>query len=251
MISPTIPQRRTDQSGFTLLELLIASIVFAIMAMMAYGGLDNVIDISQSSKKSLERLRQVQQGVTIMSRDFSQLVQRPIRDEFGTVKPALIAGADVDRLVELTRGGRLNPAGLLRSSLQRVAYRLEDETLIRLHWSNLDRAQAEEPRETVLLDEVEEISIRFLDENAEWQEQWPPLNASAGTGDSASFGDGQNILPPPLAIEIVLTLKDWGEIRRLYATAVGPLTTPSQTTNQTTNQATGLTTGQSNIGTSL
>jgi general secretion pathway protein J len=228
MISPAIRRRRTDQGGFTLLELLIASIVFAIMAMMAYGGLDNVIDISQSSKQSLERLRQVQQGVTIMSRDFSQLVQRPIRDEFGTVKPALIAGADIDRLVELTRGGRLNPAGLLRSSLQRVAYRLEDGILTRMHWSNLDRAQAEEPRETELLDEVDEFRIRFLDENAEWQEQWPPLNAASG--------DGQNILPPPLAIEIVLTLKDWGEIRRIYATAIGPLTTPSQRTNQNTSQ---------------
>lgn len=242
MISSTIQQRRTDQGGFTLLELLIASIVFAIMAMMAYGGLDNVIEISQSSKQSLERLRQVQQGVTIMSRDFSQLVQRPIRDEYGTVKPALIAGADVDRLVELTRGGRLNPAGLLRSSLQRVAYRLEDETLIRMHWSNLDRAQAEEPRETGLLDEVDEFRIRFLDENAEWQEQWPPLNASSSTSNNATpgttTGGGQNILPPPLAIEIVLTLKDWGEIRRLYATAIGPLTTPSQTTNQTTGQTT-------------
>jgi hypothetical protein len=47
--------------------------------------------------------------------------------------------------------------------------------------------------------------LRFIDNNAKSQEQWPPLNTSADNPVSIS------------AIEIVIQLKDWGEIRRLYA----------------------------------
>lgn len=196
----------TKQQGFTLLELLIASIIFAIMAIMAYGGLANVIDNSKSSKQALRRLQQIQQSVSVLNRDFSQIVPRAIRDEFGNTQPFLTAGNNIDNLVEFSRGGRVNPAKLLRSTLLRVTYRFDDEKLLRLQWPQLDRTQEMEAKKTILIDNLEDVTIRFLDQNAEWQEQWPPLNVAAGT-----------TIVEPLAIEIILQLKDWGDIRRLYA----------------------------------
>ncbi len=197
------------QQGFTLLELLIASIIFAIMAVMAYGGLDNVMSNSESAQQALKRLQQIQQSVSVLNRDFSQIVPRPIRDEFGTPQPFLSAGNNIDNLIELSRGGRVNPANLLRSSLLRIAYQFDDEKLVRLQWPQMDRAQETEAKTTVLLDNLDEVTIRFLDQNAEWQEQWPPLNATSVAGS-----DNTTEL---VGIEIVLQLKDWGEIRRLYA----------------------------------
>ena len=197
------------QQGFTLLELLIASIIFAIMAVMAYGGLDNVMSNSESAQQALKRLQQIQQSVSVLNRDFSQIVPRPIRDEFGTPQPFLTAGNNIDNLIELSRGGRVNPANLLRSSLLRIAYQFDDEKLVRLQWPQMDRAQETEAKTTVLLDNLDEVTIRFLDQNAEWQEQWPPLNATSVAGS-----DNTTEL---VGIEIVLQLKDWGEIRRLYA----------------------------------
>ncbi len=79
------------QQGFTLLELLIASIIFALMAVMAYGGLANVMDSSEISKTALQRLKQLQQTVSILDRDLSQIVRRPIRDEYGNEQ----AGDDI------------------------------------------------------------------------------------------------------------------------------------------------------------
>ena len=79
----------SKQRGFTLLELLIASIIFAIMAVMAYGGLDNVLSNSKASQQALSRLQQIQQSIAIISRDFSQLVPRAVRDEYGNIQPAL------------------------------------------------------------------------------------------------------------------------------------------------------------------
>jgi len=200
------------QQGFTLLELLIASIIFAIMAIMAYGGLNNVIKNSESSTRELERLKQVQQCIAVLNRDLSQIIPRPIRDEFGNQQPYISAGGNIDNLIEFTRGGRTNPAGLLRSTLQRVAYRFDKDKLVRLQWPQLDRTQEMEPQESVLIDNVENVVVRFLDQNAEWQEQWPPLNSdgSAGSTDTAAT-------VAPLGIEITVQLKDWGDIRRLYA----------------------------------
>jgi len=197
------------QRGFTLLELLIASIIFAIMAIMAYGGLSNVMDNSKSSERALKRLQQVQQSVSVLNRDFSQILPRAIRDEYGNVQPALSAGNNIDNLVEFTRGGRVNPANLLRSTLLRVAYRFDDEKLVRLQWPQLDNAPGVEAKQTILIDNIENVTIRFLDQNAEWQEQWPPLNS----GGTVNGGNTTELA----AIEIVIQLNDWGDIRRLYA----------------------------------
>lgn len=199
-----------SQGGFTLLELLISSIIFAIMAVMAYGGLSNVLDNSKSSQQALLRLQQVQQSVSVLNRDFSQIIPRGIRDEYGNKQPYLTTANNLDNLVEFTRGGRVNPANLLRSSLLRVAYRFDDEKLVRLQWPQLDRAQGIEAKQSTLIDDIEKVTIRFLDENGEWQEQWPPLNAVA---DSAQGLTNIKLT----AIEIVMQLKDWGDVRRLYA----------------------------------
>ena len=90
------------QHGFTLLELLIASIIFALMAIMAYGGLSNVMDNSKVSQRALERLKQIQQTVSVLNRDFSQIVERSIRDEYGNPQFFLSAGNDIDNIVEST-----------------------------------------------------------------------------------------------------------------------------------------------------
>ncbi len=199
-----------NQKGFTLLELLIASIIFAIMALMAYGGLNNVITNSKASQDALKRLQQVQQSVAVLDRDFSQIIPRSIRDEYGVTQPFLSAGKNIDDLVEFTRGGRVNPANLLRSSLLRVAYRFEDEKLIRVQWQQLDRAQGIEPKKTAIIDDVEKVTIRFLDQKGVWKERWPPINVSS-TGQK-NPNDNR-----PAAIEIIMQLNDWGDIRRLYS----------------------------------
>ena len=193
--------------GFTLLELLVAVAVFAILSAMAYGGLRNVIDNSMQTETSMQRLQQVQLAMVSISRDFTQITQRNIRDEYGNTNNYILTGEGTDVFIEFSRGGRRNPAELLRSHLQRVAYKIEDNTLSRLHWPHLDRTQEMEPYESILLEDVENANIRFLDSNNEWHNEWPPLDA---TGQA----DGSTVVLT--AIEFSLELLDWGELVRLF-----------------------------------
>jgi len=194
------------QTGFTLLELMVAVVVFSIMAVMAHGGLKNVIDNSESSRDAIERLQVVQTAISSMSRDLSQIFPRDIVDSFGTPKKYLLADNQSELLVEFTRSGRRNPAGLTRSSLQRVAYRVEEEKLYRVMWRQLDQAQGEEPLQSELLDDVRSLDFRFMDDTGKWNDTWPPLGS--GLPGVAS--------PALRAVEFSLELKDWGKIIRLF-----------------------------------
>lgn len=192
--------------GFTLIELLISISVFAVISVMAYGGLSQIIDNSLHSKAQLERLQTVQRAILTLGRDLTQISHRAIRDEYGNIQPALLTGSNLDHLVEFTRSGRRNPAKLKRSNLLRVAYQQRDDQLIRLFWPQLDRAQGSEPYENVLIEQVAEFELRYMDEAKKWHPEWPPTGSNQ-----------QNNAPAQLiAIELTLDLKDWGEIKRLY-----------------------------------
>ncbi|MDJ0872144.1 MAG: type II secretion system minor pseudopilin GspJ [Gammaproteobacteria bacterium] len=191
---------RALEHGFTLLELLMALLVFAIMSVLAYGGLRSVLDASASAGAHVDRLTGLQRTFTVLSRDIEQLADRGIRDEYGDRQPPLRVGEN-ELLLELTRAGWRNPAGQTRSTLQRVGYRLEEGTLYRLYWSELDRALESKANEAQLLDGVNEVTLRFLDQALAWHAEWPPLGS-----------DGARLT----AVEVVLELEDWGELRRVF-----------------------------------
>lgn len=192
--------------GFTLLEILVAVAIFAIIGLLALGGYNELVKQSEALEETASRTRAVQAAVHRLVQDFAMLEPRPVRDVLGDSRqPALVSDDRTDRLVELTRSSWTNPAGVPRSTLQRVSYRLDDGKLRREYWSALDRTLTAEPASAVLLDDVRSMRLRFLDQNLQWQEQWPPLRYSGP--------DAARVLP--VAVEIRLELEDWGEIVRL------------------------------------
>jgi general secretion pathway protein J len=203
------------QSGFTLLELLVSMGIFALMAAMAYGGLNVIIDERQATDKHAARLAQLQTSFLWLSRDIEQATNRRIRDEYGDSQLAMTS-TEVGRFqLELTRGGWRNPVGRARSNLQRVAYGVRDNKLIRTYWNVLDRAQDSKALETVLLDGVNRLELRFLSvqkkaqqsgqDKQEWVDGWP------GSGLGTQPSDGL-----PQAVEVTLETEAEGRITRLF-----------------------------------
>ena len=69
--------------GFTLIELLIALSVFAVLAMLAYGGLNTMLNTRALTDQRADALRELQLAYRSVERDIDQWVPREIRDEFG------------------------------------------------------------------------------------------------------------------------------------------------------------------------
>ncbi|HEX2583927.1 MAG TPA: prepilin-type N-terminal cleavage/methylation domain-containing protein, partial [Steroidobacteraceae bacterium] len=92
--------------GFTLLELLIAIVIFAIVGVLAMGGYNQLVRQREIAAATMERVRNLQRTVMRMSQDFEQLAARPIRDATSaTDMPALLTSTNTGDLVEFTRAG--------------------------------------------------------------------------------------------------------------------------------------------------
>lgn len=198
------------EHGFTLLEIIVVVIVFSVMSLMAYGGLRSVLRTRTGIESAMTRTADLQRAYMRLRNDFQNLRDRPARDEFGDAQAAL--SIDRDGQLRLIRGGQRNPLGTSRSSLERIQYTFKDHAIYRATWRVIDLPQKSEPVDLVLLGNVEEVRWRFLDTAYEWQKEWPADAKSRGAGES-SAGD-----PPPLAVEITLVTKDWGETRFLFRT---------------------------------
>jgi general secretion pathway protein J len=196
--------------GFTLIEVLVALAIFGIMTTMAYQALGQSLSNADLLTARMDRIQAIQRTMSLVGRDLMQAAPRPVRDLLGDGHiPSMRTSLNTEFALEVTRGGWPNPAGLPRGTLQRVAWRIEDDELLRYHWTVLDPTLANEPVITQMIEDVESILFRYRTAGGEWTEQWPPLGAQGVVA--------QRIRPQ--VVEVVLTLTDEGELRRFFEVA--------------------------------
>jgi general secretion pathway protein J len=201
---------RSRAQGFTLIEIMVAVAIFAVMSMLAWGALGQSLENADMLTERMQRLQAIQRSMRYLSSDLTQTAPRSIRNQLGDrQEPALRSDLGGDFAIELTHGGWGNPVGLPRGTLQRSAYRIENGELMRYHWNVLDRTYSNEPIAAVLLDDVESLVFRFYDDSGAASDVWPPQNSAGGAG----------LRLRPRAVEIILTLPDEGEITRLLEIA--------------------------------
>lgn len=194
----------TREAGFTLLEILIALTVFAILATVTSGAMYHAFDTRNRVNDQANRLTQLQLTVSMIENDAKQVIDRPIRGNEMRLFPIFYGN---NKYAEFTRDGLTNPFGQdRRSSLKRIAFVCENNKFFRRSWSVLDPVDHNQFESKLLLDNLDECQLRYLNHGLEVLSEWREHAVS----------QNQKKEPFPQAIQLNLTLKDWGKASFLF-----------------------------------
>ncbi len=202
-----------NHRGFTLIEVLVAIMIAAILAVMAFTAMREGLEHREVIKTRAARLAAVQATMRSFVQDFSQIQPRPMREPIGQgYQPAVIGATAATPEVAFTRGGWSNPVGSQRSTLERVRYVLSEGVLYREYWLVLDPQLQPDPVRRTMLDGVQDFQVSYMDDSRTWQDSWPPQATATITGE-------RQWRARPIAIRVTLVLKDWGTLIRVVEVA--------------------------------
>ncbi|MCG9697905.1 type II secretion system minor pseudopilin GspJ [Shewanella sp. Isolate11] len=204
--------------GFTLLEMLIAIAIFAMLGLAANAVLHTVMKNDIATEEFANKLKSLQQGFGALERDFGQMVARtPRLLEGGRGSTVLQTGSDLfdseSEAIVFYRIGWLNPDGVLpRGSLQSVAYVVQNHNLERWHFPYPEPEFGAEPIKTIVIKDVLSVEYSFF-VNDSWQRK---IDATE--------------LPKAIAMEI--EVEDLGRVQRKFLLPLGAQLVPSDDEEQ-------------------
>ncbi|MEQ8234308.1 MAG: type II secretion system minor pseudopilin GspJ [Gammaproteobacteria bacterium] len=202
---------RRSFGGFTLLELLVAVAIFTVLGVLAYGGLRNVVNLDAGLRDASQRYERLEFALLVIEQDLRHAAPRSVRDELGEQVPALRAGLEGD-VLSLTRHAPRLPGYDERAALARVRYRLDDGSLYRDVWAQLDRTPGTTFSTRRLLDDVAALELRFF-ADGDWNSFWPP----AGTTARGPIGAVAGADPLPAGVAVEITFDSGAQVRRVVA----------------------------------
>lgn len=191
-------------SGFTLIEILIALTVFAILATITSSSLYYAFNARTRVNAQAEQLNTLQLAVSIIQQDISQTVERAVRGNEMRLFPVFVGQT---QYLEFTRDGSINPQSVhKRSTLKRVALVCEDGKLLHRTWNSLDPADRNIYADKGLLDNLTDCRFNYLNQNLEVLNEWR----------EQAVTQNQRKEPFPKAIQVNVTLNEWGKMNLLF-----------------------------------
>lgn len=194
----------TRRTGFTLVEVMISLLIFALIAGAGAVVLASAIDSRFAVKAASDRTGDLQRMRGLLQADLGQTTARRSRGLTGRPmsQPIVGAGEPGDPVLVLTRAGWSNPGEAARSSLQRVEYRLVQGRLERRVSDHLDGARPGPPQ--VIYRGVQDVAVLFLRD---------------GTAAPAFISSPDRPLPD--AVRIGLTLEGYGRVEQAFLVGSG------------------------------
>jgi general secretion pathway protein J len=190
---------RRPPNGFTLVEVMVALMIFGMIASAGVGLLAFSVRAQGATTARLDDVGALVRQSSLLAADLAQAVNRPARDERGTLLPAFVGDS---ASITFVRGGWSNIDDQQRSTLQKVSYRLTGDTFDRVAWPMVDGA-ASFPASPALAG-VKGVRMRYRIAGA-WSDSW---NGTQGA-------------PLPQALELVIERADRITFRQLFLVGSG------------------------------
>ncbi|GAB3375877.1 type II secretion system protein GspJ [Azotobacter armeniacus] len=198
--------------GFTLLEVLVAMALLALLGLAAALTLNSGIRSQQVVSESIESLQRLQLTQQLMRRDLEQIAVRGGRNEQGDFRNQVLvahvnAGKDPEGVILdfYKTGRRILSRRSPGASIERVRYRLRDGRLIRESSPLIDTPAGTKWHSAILMEALADFDVRFF-YNRNWIDQWPPLRGSAGQVSSAML---------PQALELIIKTDRYGPVAQI------------------------------------
>jgi len=155
------------QCGFTLLELMVAISITAVIGLISATILSTMIDNNSQVQTQQKALAQLERALQIFRDDLEQMVMRPVIKTIYSDE-SFVPDVDQSQLIsdgvsiEFSRYKRYPGAGQIQRRLGRVRYQLNGDQLVRESISVANPASNQSWQQLVLLQQVEQLQLEFL-----------------------------------------------------------------------------------------
>lgn len=210
-MTQVLPVPAQSQRGFTLMEVLIAVTITAVIGLGVWQVINGIVSSRDRVNELADDFDRLQRTMLLLERDLVQIVNRPARDVYGDFQPALTS-RDEEFVLLLTRQGWRNPLGIRRSELQRVGWEFIGNELHRRYWPTVDQGQEDSSEDVLLLSGVTDVSVRFLNDQRTWLDDWPTTEKMAALDPDEVPDTGL-----PIGLEVTIEHEVFGTLVRTFA----------------------------------
>lgn len=167
------------RTGFTLIEVLIALAILALVATLGYRAVAALTESEARLAAEAARWRGLDGLFARLESDLREALPREAR-RGGETEPAWLGTVDAAGNAEL-RVSRAGPEFVIEtgSGGQRIGYRLRDGAVQVLYWPRLDQPATVSPEAYALADRIAQWRVAYLDATGGWRDRWPALGEAA------------------------------------------------------------------------
>jgi general secretion pathway protein J len=202
--------RKQNQAGFTLIEIIVAVGIFAIVSGAGYAALEQALAVQARLNDERDYWRQLEFAMAVMQRDFAGAIDRPpravdSRPVYAFQGDATGASRAFNEVLAFTKETRSDIRDKTPRPATRVSYHLKDGVLSRREWSRVDQPARDGGAEQTIL-RATNARFRYLARGGRWHRRWPV--------------DG-GAMAMPLAVEITFSEARVGPFKRVLPVSVG------------------------------
>lgn len=166
-----ISQNSIKPNGFTLVELLVALSIFSFLSIAGVTLLRSSVDTQSAVTERLSDTAVINRLSSALTADLAQIAVRPSRDENGSFKAVFDTKQNSFTFI---RAGRSNGLDDARSELQKIAYRFDNNILLRVNWPMIDGSAENAP--APLVTGLSAVTMRYRALDGSWRDDWSSDN---------------------------------------------------------------------------